>query len=85
VPPPLAGDALRSYWLNHPSLGKRERAILAALLDRPNGAEAAWICSHTGYEYSGGFRNALSALRTAGLIEGGNGDVMRASAVLLDA
>jgi len=78
------GDALRDYWLSHPSFGKAERAILAALFEHPDGLDAPALCQRTGYEYSGGFRNSLGALRTAGLLVGANTGVMKASDVLLE-
>ncbi len=82
------GDNLRKYWLTHSSLDKASRAVLKVLLDHPSGLtglEIAPLCDPP-YEYSGGFRNALSQLRTAGLIEGkSNTDPMRATKELLDA
>lgn len=73
------GDALLSYWLNHSSFGQCERKILAALADEPNGMDVETLCSATGYAKSGGFLNALSALRTAGVLVGRNTEVMRVS------
>jgi hypothetical protein len=73
------GQALIDYWLRHPSLGKCERAILEVLITaHPKGLRADELAARTGYEWSGGFRNALSALRTAGLLVGKNSDEMRA-------
>jgi hypothetical protein len=77
------GRDLVDYWLNHPSLGKCERAVLRHLIEHPDGATADELCAATGYEYSGGFRNSLGALRTAGLIEGRNTDWLKASDELL--
>lgn len=79
VEPLPTGRELGRYWLNHPSFGKAEQAILGALLNHPKGLDADGLCKATGYEYSGGFRNALSALRTAGVLVGKNTEVMRAS------
>jgi hypothetical protein len=79
------GDELRQFWKNHRSFGKAERAILSALLDHPDGLDAEGICRITGYAYSGGFQNALGALRTAGVLVGKNTQVMRASSDLLEA
>jgi hypothetical protein len=84
VPPLPAGEDLRAYWLDHQSLGKCERAVLGALFAHPPGLQVDALCALTGYEFSGGFRNALSTLRTAGLIEGKNTETMRAAAVLLE-
>lgn len=71
-----AGDELLAYWLNHQSLGKAAREILRTLGD---GVErtADELATATGYEYSGGFRNSLSELRTAGVITGKNTGTMR--------
>jgi hypothetical protein len=73
------GHALIDYWLRHPSLGKCERAILEVLIEaHPKGLRADELAARTGYEWSGGFRNALSALRTVGLLVGKNSAEMRA-------
>lgn len=80
-----AGAKLITYWQEHKSLGKCEKAIFEALLNNPDGLGADDICATTGYEFSGGFRNALSALRTAGLIEGRNTETMKLSGHLLQA
>lgn len=72
------GDDLAQYWLQHQSFGKCERAILAALLDHPRGLDANALCAATDYEYSGGFKNSLANLRTAGVLVGRNTEVMRA-------
>lgn len=76
------GRALVDYWLGHRSLGACERSVLRTLLEHPSGLAAAELATTAGYEWSGGFRNALSSLRTAGLIVGRNGEVMRASDTL---
>jgi uncharacterized protein len=78
-----AGAELVDYWLRHPSLGKCERAVLGELVRHPAGLTAEELCEATGYEFSGGFRNSLSVLRTAGLVLGGNRDRMRAAGELL--
>ena len=71
------GRDLLAYWLRHRALGKCEREVLIALADAPGGLDADALCRATGYEFSGGFRNALSALRTLGLIQGRNVETMR--------
>lgn len=54
------------------SLGKAERLILAALAQYPHGRSKIQVALLTGYAHSGGgFNNAVSALRSAGMIEGG--------------
>lgn len=75
------GDALRQHWLNQ--FGVCEKAILTALLDKPDGLAITDLCAKTNYRPSGGFKNALSVLRTAGVLVGGNSEVMRASEELL--
>lgn len=85
VEPLPTGDELRTYWLQHPSLGKAERTILEALFYNPKGITAGDLCAVTGYEFSGGFRNSLSTLRTAGLLVGRNTERMRAADVLMEA
>lgn len=66
------GAALVDFWLRQPQLGKAHRAILEALTkDYPDGLDRATLAERTGYEESGGgFRNAISRLRTLELIHG---------------
>ena len=74
------GRELIGYWQNHRALGACERAIFKTLVEvYPRGLRAEQLGEKTGYAWSGGFRNGLSALRTAGLIEGRNTEEMRAS------
>lgn len=80
-----AGRDLVDYWLNHRSLGKNERAVLETLLLNPDGFEIEELASRAGYAVSGGFRNSLSTLRTAGLLVGKNTETMRACEELLEA
>ena len=79
VEPMPTGADLADYWLAHPSFGKCERAILRSLLTKPSGLTADQLCTATGYQYSGGFKNSLTTLRTAGVLVGKNTEVMRAS------
>lgn len=80
------GDALRQYWLTNRSFGKCERAILAALIENyPQTIEELAKSCEPPYEVSGGFRNSLSALRTAGVITGRNTGPMQPSDELLNA
>ncbi len=54
------------------SLGKAQRAILGVLVQHPGGMEQSKTALLAGYtDGTGGFNNAVSALRTAGLISGG--------------
>ena len=65
------GAALLAYWMAHPRLGKAERAALQAITDNPAGLSKEDAASLAGYEATGGgFNNALSRLRTLGLIIG---------------
>jgi hypothetical protein len=72
------GDELLRYWLNHLSFDKSAREILAALADGRERTKEQ-LTAATGYEYSGGFRNALGKLRAAGVITGPNTGLMRIS------
>lgn len=65
--PPPAGDV---------KLGKAERAILTVLAQFPDGRTRQQLAMLSGYTYSGGFRNSLSLLRSAGYLVGGNQDTM---------
>lgn len=77
------GEDLIRYWVNHPKLGRCESSILQVLVDNPDGLSLEEIAHKSGYESGGGgFRNALSKLRTAGLLEGRNTEIMRASDAL---
>jgi len=74
------GEALREYWLSNRNFGACEKAVLRVLIDSyPAGAVIETLAESAGYEVSGGFRNALSALRTAGVIVGRNTEAMKAS------
>ena len=60
-------------------LSRCERAILAVLAQHGAGCTAGKLTLLAGYRYSGGVKNALSNLRTAGYIVGANTEVMRAN------
>lgn len=79
VPAPLDVGERREYWLSHQSFGLAERKILRVLIDAPHGKTIDQLAEATDYEVSGGFRNALASLRTAGVLVGKNGEIMRAS------
>jgi len=81
VDPLPAGDALLDYWQQHRSFGSMERAILGALRDG-SARTIDELAAAGGYQVSGGFRNALSKLRTAGVLVGKNTEPMRLSEVL---
>lgn len=78
------GEELRQFWLTHQSFGQAERDILAVLIEHPEGKTAQELCDATGRQYSGGFRNSLSSLRTAGVIEGKNTGTMTPSPILFE-
>lgn len=79
------GRDLIDYWLNHRSFGACARSILGALIEHPGGLAIDQLCELTGYQNSGGFKNALSELRTAGVMVGRNTETMRLSDELLGA
>lgn len=79
------GPELTEYWKRHRSFGKCERAVLAALLEHPDGLTLEELAQAARYGVSGGFRNALSNLRTAGVIVGKNTERMRVTEDLLQA
>ena len=73
-----AGDDLARYWTEHPSFGQCERKILSTLFESDEeGLELEELAEATGYAITGGFRNALSRLRTAGVMIGKNTERMR--------
>jgi len=80
VEPLPDGEELIRYWMNHRALGQCERELLRVLTEiYPSRLTAEQLAERSGYAWSGGFRNALSKLRTAGLIQGRNSEGMRAS------
>ena len=83
VDPLPTGAALVEHWMRSSVFGKAERAVLGALVENPGGLTAEQLCQATGYEFSGGFRNTLSALRTAGVLLGKNTETMTAHPDLL--
>jgi len=85
VDPLPGGKELIDYWLKHRSLGACERKILSVLLESPIGMTINDLAVAAGYEASGGFRNSLSTLRTAGLLVGKNNATMEACDELLEA
>lgn len=50
---------------------------MEALNTAPDGMTGPALAVATEYEFSGGFRNALGNLRTAGVIVGRNGDIIK--------
>ncbi len=76
------GAELTRYWINHPSFSKAAKLILGKLVE---GGEmtADELCAATGYSYSGSFQNALSELRTAGVLVGKNTGAMSVSSEIL--
>lgn len=78
------GTALAEYWLANPRFGTPEQKVLRVLLDNRHGIDAQALAQQSGYEYSGGFRNILSTLRTAGVLVGRNTETLKASDELFD-
>lgn len=66
APAPVDGDVV---------LDKAQRKVLTVLAQH-DGRTRQQLAMLAGYTWSGGFRNTLSALRTAGLIAGGNQETM---------
>lgn len=67
-----SGQALIDHWLANAG-GKAERLILLALIGGPSAMGIEDVAEATGYASSGGgFRNALSRLRTLELIQPGS-------------
>ncbi len=62
-----------------PRVDKCSSAILAVLAQHPDGCEAGRLTLLSGYKWTGSFRNALSSLRTNGLLVGSNKEHMRAT------
>lgn len=78
-----SGEQLREWWLAHRSFGGGEKAVLRVLTAAyPESLTADELCERTGYALSGGFRNILSKLRTAGVLIGKNTGPMRAADLL---
>jgi hypothetical protein len=76
-PLPVGRLARLEYWLHHPSFGVAERKIVQALADHPGGLTAEELVAETGYRWTGGFRNSLGSVRTAGILVGRNTETMR--------
>lgn len=72
VPALPRGDDLREHWKSHSALSRAHRAVLDALAETyPQPWPVADLAAETGYAPTGGgFRNALSRLRSLGLISG---------------
>lgn len=65
------------YWKHHPSFGGTHGKILDALEAHPQGIGLDDLAAAAGMQVSGGFRNRLSELRTAGVLLGKNSEPMR--------
>lgn len=78
-----AGHDLADYWLRHQSFGTCERKVLEVFLENPDGLTGQEVADASSYKMSGGFMNALSRLRTAGVIVGRNTEKMTANPELL--
>lgn len=80
-----AGHELIEFWRSHRSFKKCARVVLGALIDHPDGLTIDEIAAETDYAVSGGFKNDLAVLRTAGVMVGKNTERMRLSDELLEA
>jgi uncharacterized protein len=72
-PLPEDPEALFADWMRHPDLGRAHRAILQALKAREHAMTKEDLAARCDPPYEpagGGFNNALSRLRTLGVIEG---------------
>jgi hypothetical protein len=72
-PLPEDSEALFADWMRHPDLGRAHRAILQALKARGHAMTKEDLAARCDPPYEpggGGFNNALSRLRTLGIIEG---------------
>ena len=80
-----SGEALRQWWKER-HLGKAERGILDVIAAAyPHGVPVEEIADRTGYSAtSGGFRNALSRLRSLQLAYNSEPKVLAMSASLAD-
>ncbi len=71
VAPLPTGRELLAHWMSHKSIGKAERVILKTLSEEGPELSKLDLAQFAGYSADGGgFNNALSTLRTLGLISG---------------
>lgn len=77
VPALPRGDDLREHWKRQSALSAAHRAVLDVLAETyPRPLSVDDLAARTGYASTGGgFRNALSRLRSLGLISGGRSEV----------
>lgn len=69
VDPMPKGPELARTWLEHQALGKAERALLQAVIDRPSGLDKLSLAARSGYSASSSsFDNALGRLRSLELV-----------------
>ena len=72
-PLPDDAEALFGEWVQHPELGRAHKAIMTVLKEQGRAMSKESIASQCTPPYEpggGGFNNALSKLRTLGIIEG---------------
>lgn len=77
------GRDLFQFWLNSPRMGTCEQNIMKVLDREGQPVTIEEIAEKTGYAISGGFKNSLSKLRTAGVIVGRNTERMKLSDELI--
>jgi hypothetical protein len=75
-PLPANPDQLFADWMRHPELGKAHREIMSVLKQnsrtRLSKEAVAYACNPPYEPNGGGFNNAVSRLRTLGIVEGKN-------------
>jgi hypothetical protein len=72
---PVGSDFV-NYWMSHSSCSLCMRRIMQSLIDNPVGLDISKLAEASGYQVSGGFKNELARLRTAGLLVGKNTGTM---------
>jgi hypothetical protein len=77
------GRELADSWLRSDALERTDKAVLTIVLDHPQGLTGPQIAQRADKAWSGGFRNVLSRLRTAGVIIGKNTEAIRPAPDLL--
>lgn len=76
-PPPPRPVAFRSSGDTETGISKCQRAALTVLSQFPEGCMIDKLAILSGYKNSGGFKTELGGIRSRGLIDGGNTQLMR--------
>lgn len=86
VAPMPTGGALIEYWRQHPRMDTPMRAIFDALVSSVNPLTREQVAAKTGYSATAGaFGNALSRLRTLGIVHGKGKESLRLAPTLEEA